>query len=177
VDHDDTDRRGRPGTAVARRTLFGVAGAAALLASAGCNPFSTTRTTRTVTETAPDPIDPMDTLIAMTRLHLLRLEAGITLGGATAKKLTTLAADRSAHLTRLLAEQGRVNRAKPSPAGTAGQTVPAPKTPAAAAQSAADDAAAAQLAFGDQLGNVSRYRAAMFASIAACLATHRVVLT
>ncbi|WP_154674086.1 hypothetical protein [Nakamurella lactea] len=177
MQHDDTDRAERAGAAVARRTLLGVAGAAALLATAGCNPFSTTRTTRTVTQTAPEPIDPMETLIAMTRLHLLRLQAGEELGGATAKKLAPLAADRSDHLTRLLAEQARVNRTKPSAAGTAGQSVPAPKTPAAAAQSAADDAAAAQLAFSDQLGNVSKFRAAMFASIAACLATHRVVLT
>lgn len=172
--NDEQQPAGRGG--LARRTLFGAAGTVALLTTAGCNPFSTAKTTKTVTATAPEPIDPMDTLIAMTRLHLLRLQAGIALGGATAKKLTPLADDRAQHLTRLLDEQARVNRATPSAAGTAGQTVPGAKTPAAAISSAAEDAAAAQLAFSDQLGNVSRYRAALFASIAACLTTHRVVL-
>lgn len=164
-------------TPVARRTLFAMTGAAVLLVPAACDPFSTTKTTRTVTQTAPEPIDPMDTLIAMTRLHLLRLRAGISLGGVTAPKFTQLATDRADHLTRLLAEQARRNRATPSAPGTVGHNVPVPITPALAIRSALDDASAAQLAFSDQVGNVTRYRAALFASISACLSTHPVVLS
>ncbi len=161
-----------------RRALLTAAGAAAVvLATAGCQPFSgTTKTTRTVTTQAPPPIDPMDTLIAMTRLHLLRLTSAVKLGGDTAERLGELRDDRSAHLTRLLQEQARVNRTQPGPAVQPGQGVPAPANGRAALAAAADDAAAAELAFSDQLGNVSRYRAGLFASISACLASHRIVL-
>lgn len=153
------------------------AGAAAVLVSTGCTAFSSTTTTKTVVATAPPPIDPMDTLIAMTRLHLLRLVAGIKLGGDAAKKLTPLRDDRIAHLQRLLQEQARVRRSAAAPLTQAGQTVPGGATAAAAIAAAAQDAADAQLAFSDQLANVSKYRAALFASISACLATHRVVLS
>lgn len=167
-------RPGRGG--IARRSLLTAAGAGALLLTAGCNPFSTSRTTRTVTAEAPPPVDPMDTLIATTRLHLLRLEASLDLGAATTKKLTPLRNDRRQHLQVLLDEQARVNRTEPQPLVEPGQTVPAPETAGDAIESAAADAADAQEFFGDQIANVSRYRAAMFASIAACLAGHRVVL-
>jgi len=153
------------------------AGAAVVLTTAGCNPFATTKTTRTVTTQAPPPIDPMDTLIASTRLHLLRLDAGIKLGGDTATRLTSLRNDRTAHLRRLLDEQARVNRTTAAPMTVAGAQVDPPKDGKSALAAAAEDAAAAQLAFSDQLANVSRYRAALFASIAACLSSHRVVLS
>jgi len=161
---------------VGRRAVLTAAAAAAVLATAGCQPFSGTKVTRTVTTQAPPPIDPMDTLIAMTRLHLLRLTSAVALGGATAQRLGQLRDDRAAHLTRLLQEQARVNRTQPGPAVQPGQSVPAPANSAAAMAAAADDAAVAELAFSDQLGNVSRYRAALFASISACLASHRAVL-
>lgn len=161
---------------VGRRRLLTAAGVGALLLTAGCNPFSTTRTTRTVVTQAPPPVDPMDTLIATTRLHLLRLEAALGLGGATAKKLTPLRNDRRQHLQRLVDEQARVNRTEAGPLVEPGQSVPAPKSPAEAIKSAVNDAVDAQSAFGDQIAVVSRYRAAMFASIAACLAGHRVML-
>ncbi|MGI8418452.1 MAG: hypothetical protein ACR2P2_20095 [Nakamurella sp.] len=163
--------------AVTRRAVLTAAGTAAVLASTGCTAFSSTTTTQTVVAIAPPPIDPMDTLIAMTRLHLLRLVAGIKLGGDAAKKLPPLRDDRIAHLQRLLQEQARVNRSAVAPLTQAGQTVPAAASAAAAIAAAAKDAADAQLAFTDQLGNVSKYRAALFASISACLATHRVVLS
>lgn len=161
---------------VARRSVLTAAGVGALLLTAGCNPFSTTRTTRTVVTEAPPPVDPMDTLIAMTRLHMLRLEASLDLGSTTTRKLTPLRNDRRQHLQRLLDEQARVNRTEAGPLVEPGQSVPAPATAAEAVESAATDAADAQSAFGDQIAVVSRYRAAMFASIAACLAGHRVVL-
>lgn len=158
-----------------RAAITAGAGAAALL-TAGCNPFDSTKTVRTVVTQAPPPIDPMDTLIATTRLHLLRLEAGITLGGRTAATLGPLRVDRAAHLTKLIAEQQRVNRT-PSPQPPAGQKLPAPASEKEALASAAKDAADAQVMFSDQLGNVSRYRAGLFAAIVACLATHRLVLS
>lgn len=163
--------------AVTRRAVLAAAGAAVVLASTGCTAFSSTKTTRTVVATAPPPIDPMDTLIAMTRLHLLRLVAGIKLGGDAAKKLPPLRDDRIAHLQRLLQEQARVNRSAEAPLTQAGLTVPPASSTAAAISAAAQDAADAQLAFSDQLGNVSKYRAELFASISACLSTHRVVLS
>ncbi|MDQ6658946.1 MAG: hypothetical protein M3Z00_12130 [Actinomycetota bacterium] len=163
--------------AVTRRAVLAAAGTVAVLASCGCTAFTSTKTTRTVVAIAPPPIDPMDTLIAMTRLHLLRLVAGIQLGGDAAKKLPALRDDRIAHLQRLLQEQARVNRSAEAPLTQAGQTVPAAGSAAAAIAGAAQDAADAQLAFSDQLANVSKYRAALFASISACLSTHRVVLS
>lgn len=124
---------------------------------------------------APPPTDPMDNLISMTRLHYLRLQAGAGLGGS-ASKLAPLAKDRLEHLKRLLGEQARTNRSTPAPATEPGQSVAAPASAAAAISSAVEDASIAQVAFTDQIPNVSRYRAALFASIAACLATHRTVL-
>ncbi|NNG34233.1 hypothetical protein HKD39_00560 [Nakamurella sp. DB0629] len=160
---------------MARRGVFAAGAAVALSATAGCTVFSSSRTTRTETVAAPPPTDPMDNLISMTRLHYLRLQAGASLGGAAAK-LEPLAKDRLEHLKRLLAEQARTNRSTPAPATQAGQTVAPPASAAAAISSAVDDASVAQVAFTDQIANVSRYRAALFASIAACLATHRTVL-
>ena len=153
------------------------AGTAALLATAGCNPFSTTATTRTVTTEAPPPIDPMDNLIATTQLHLLRLETAVARGGSLAKTLTPLRDDRQAHLDALKKELARTTPDDPqATAAPPTGTVPLPKDDEAVLAVIRDDAGNAQVQFTDAVGTVSRYRSQLLASIAACLATHRAVL-
>lgn len=166
--------------ALGRRALLAGAGGSALLLTAGCNPFSQTITTRTVTATAPPPSDPMDGLIATTRLHLLRVRAAVATDKTDAARLTGLQKDRQAHLDALIAEQ---NRTLPRSTGP-GASAPLPTAGAIGLPNDVKlilgvirtDAADAQQKFIDSIGLVSRYRAALFASIAACLATHRVVL-
>ncbi len=169
------------GPLIARRTLLVGAGTAAALACAGCNPFATpTKITQTVTA-APAPVaDPMPTLIATTRLHLVRLTNAIAADKTLAVQLTPLRNDRLSHLTGLIDELGRtspqaaaVEKKKPNadpaisvPTGGSVQVVTGMRS----------DAALAQGLFTDAVGSASRYRAALFGSIAACLASHRVVL-
>lgn len=169
-------KRDRPPAGLSRRRLLAAGSVTAALLTAGCNPFSTTQQTRTVIATAPPPIDPMDQLIAMVRLHLLRLEADVKIDEDTAKKLTTVRDDRRAHLQALLDEQARANRTSAAPLTQAGQAVPASADARSAIERARADAQEAQLAFADQITVVSRYRAAIFSSISACLITHRLVL-
>ena len=157
------------------------AGSIALVATAGCNPFSTTtRITQTVTAAPAAAADVMPTLIATTRLHVVRLSNAITADRTLAGRLTPLRADRQAHLTALIAELGRT-----SPTGaaaekkkpTADRTVAVPQGGGAALLTGMrSDAALAQGIFTDALAQASRYRAALFASVAACLASHRVAL-
>lgn len=164
--------RPRPG----RRAVLAAGAGAALLAAAGCNPFSTTKVTRTEVVEAPPPIDPIEQLIAKTRFHYLRLVAAVQLGGDVATKLTPLRDDRRAHLQALLDEQARTARTTAAPLTTAGQQVARPASAAVALEQTAQDAADAQAAFTDGLGAVSRYRATLFATIAASLAGHQEAL-
>ena len=157
------------------------AGSIALVATAGCNPFSTTtRITQTVTAGPAAAVDVLPTLIATTRLHLVRLSNAMVADRALQARLTPLRTDRQAHLTALIAELGRT-----SPAGaaaekkkpTADKAVGVPSGGAAALLAGMrSDAASAQGIFTDALAQTSRYRAALFASVAACLASHRVAL-
>jgi len=178
---------------IARRTLLaGSLGGVALLTT-GCGPFgSSAPTTTTVTAPAPEIADPITGLIAVTRLQVLRLVGAAALLTGSGDKaggilLTGLARDRQAHLDALTAELDRTD----PPAGTSRAAPPSagvlPPAPAPAEvqlppdsklvlPAVRSDAAAAQQQFTDALGLVSRYRAALFASIAACLATHRAVL-
>lgn len=157
------------------------AGSVALAAAAGCNPFSTTtRVTQTVTAAPAVAADVLPTLIATTRLHVVRLSNAITADRALAGRLTPLRADRQAHLTALITELGRTS---PSAAAaekkkpTADKGVGVPKGSAATLLAGMrSDAALAQGNFTDALAQTSRYRAALFASIAACLASHRLAL-
>jgi hypothetical protein len=157
------------------------AGTLALVATAGCNPFSTTtRVTQTVTAAPASAVDVLPTLIATTRLHVVRLSNAITADRALAARLTPLRADRQAHLTTLITELGRTSPAaaaaeKKKP--TADNSVSVPRSGSAAVLAAMrSDAALAQGIFTDALAQTSRYRAALFASITACLASHRVAL-
>jgi len=130
----------------------------------------------------PAALDPINGLIATTRLHLLRLDAAIAADQADAARLTPLRDDRQAHLTALEAEFARVNPAAVSSSAAAPASTPAgapivmPDTPEAIISAVRGDAATAQVQFTDAVSSASRYRAAMFGSIAAALASHRAVL-
>jgi len=166
---------------LARRTLVMGAGTAALLATAGCNPFATTAPiTRTVTAAPPAVADPIAILIATTRLHMVRLTNAVAADKALAARLTPIRNDRLAHLTALIDELART-----SPRGAAGEKAKPTADPAIQVPSGGvvqvlagmrTDAAQAQGMFTDAFGLASRYRAALFGSIAACLASHREAL-
>ncbi len=185
------------GLGASRWGAYRTVGAAATAATAataglsGCTVFGGTATTRTETVQAPPPIDPLVTLIATTRLHVARIDAAITAVGAdpSAVLLTQIRADRAAHLAALLAEEQRSNPAgntasaatadTSSTAGEGGSPAPqlsVPADPTAAVAVIRTDAETAQLQFTDGVAATGRYRAAIFASISACLATHRSVL-
>lgn len=165
---------------LARRALVLGAGTAALLASAGCNPFSTpTRVTQTVTAAAAPVADPIATLIATTRLHLVRLTNSIAADKTLAVRLTPLRDDRQAHLGKLIAELARTSPQAAAAQQAAPTTDPSIAVPGSALLILAGmsaDAAQAQGRFTDAFPLASRYRAALFGSIAACLASHRVAL-
>ena len=168
-----------PGTPISRRSLIVGAGALALLT--GCSYFGTDEPPAPTVVSTPAALDPINGLIATTRLHLLRLDAAIAADQADAARLTPLRADRQAHLDALEAEFARVNPAAASGSATAAASAPAasiamPDTPEAIISAVRGDAATAQVQFTDAISSASRYRAAMFGSIAASLASHRAVL-
>jgi len=168
-----------PGTPISRRSLIVGAGALALLT--GCSYFGTDEPPAPTVVSTPAALDPINGLIATTRLHLLRLDAAIAADQADAARLTPLRADRQAHLDALEAEFARVNPAAASGSATATASTPAasiamPDTPEAIISAVRGDAATAQVQFTDAISSASRYRAAMFGSLAASLASHRAVL-
>jgi len=158
------------------------AGSIALVAAAGCNPFSTTtRITQTVTAAPATAVDVLPTMIATTRLHVVRLTNAIAADRPLTGRLTPLRADRLAHLNALITELGRTSPAaaaaeKKKPIADPRVAVPKGGT-AAMLAGMRSDAAAAQGIFTDALAQTSRYRAALFGSVVACLASHRVALT
>lgn len=165
---------------IARRTFLVGVGASAALTLTGCSLFGGTTTTRTVTQEAPPPVDPLLTLIATTRLHLARLDAALPAVAAdpvVTATLTSIRADRAAHLEALLAEQLRTDpgAANSSAVGSA-PSIAMPADVAAILALVRADTESAQVQFTDGVSATGRYRAALFGSIAACLATHRSVL-
>jgi hypothetical protein len=177
-----------PGTPISRRALlFGVGGisAAALLSATGCGYFGTDEPAAPTVVATPAASDPINGLIATTRLHLLRLDAAIAADPTDAPRLTPLRDDRQAHLAALEAEYLRTNpagtdtaapSAAPSAAAPTGGTVTLPDSPEAIISAVRGDAATAQVQFTDATSSASRYRAALFGSIAAAMASHRAVL-
>jgi hypothetical protein len=174
-----------PGAPISRRTLlFGVGGlsAAALLSATGCGYFGSDEPPAPSVVATPAALDPINGLIATTNLHLLRLDAAIAADPTDAPRLTPLRDDRQAQLTALEAEFARMNpggaAAATSPAVTAppAGTITMPDTPEAIISAVRGDAATAQVQFTDATSSASRYRAALFGSIAAALASHRAVL-
>lgn len=173
-----------PGTPISRRSLLlgaGGFGAAALLTVSGCSYFSSDEPEAPTVILTPAALDPINGLIATTRLHLLRLDAAIAADQADAGRLTPLRDDRQAQLTALEAEFARMNpagSAAVSPTDVAPTTgaVALPDTPEAIISAVRGDAATAQVQFTDATSSASRYRAAIYGSIAASLASHRAVL-
>lgn len=172
------DQVNSPGTSrLPRRTFFAVAGGAALPLAAACNPFgSSTRTTTTVTAAAPPPIDALPNLIATTRFHLVRIEAAIASDAQTGRTLADIRDDRAAHLTALEEELTRTTGVTTDPAPSdAAEQVGVPADPLDVLTQIRADAANAQLLFNDALIGCPPFRAALYASISACLASHRAV--
>jgi hypothetical protein len=164
---------------VTRRALLATAGATVLLAAAGCNPFASAPKTLTVTAAAPPPADPLEALIARINLHVLHIDGAIRAKAFDANVLAGVRADRIAHLTAVQAEYDRSIGVSPSSsAPTPGGTVAMPEGKDAIMGLVRQDAGDDQVTFTDAMvKTTSRYRAALFSSIAACLATHREVLT
>lgn len=176
------------GQPISRRALLlgaGSIGAVTLLSAAGCSYFGTDEPAAPTVELTPASLDPINGLIATTRLHLLRLNAAIGADAADAARLTPLRDDRQAQLTALEAEYTRMHPSDPAATGLASATataaptsaaVPLPDSPEAIISSVRGDAATAQVQFTDAISAASRYRAALYGSIAASLASHRAVL-
>jgi len=173
-----------PGTPISRRALLlgaGGFGGAALLTLTGCSYFSSDEPPAPTVVLTPAALDPINGLIATTRLHLLRLDAAIAADQADAARLTPLRDDRQAQLTALEAEFARSNPSSTATA-SASDAVPTtgavalPDTPEEIISAVRGDAATAQVQFTDATASASRYRAAIYGSIAASLASHRAVL-
>lgn len=180
--------------AVTRRVVLGAAGAGALALVTGCNPFSAATETITVTAeptttpAQPSPAAPLLGLVFTTRLHVQRLTEAIAADERDAATLSMLLSDRQAHLAALEAEYVRASgqdlpATAPQPGSTSG---PASSSDEAATDSQdpdevigriRGDAATAQTMFTDALAGASRFQAQLYASIAACIATHRMVLS
>ncbi len=169
-----------------RRALLGVAGIGVLSAVAGCNPFSSSPATITVTAptttTPPAPQTPtvLLGLIFTTRLHVTNLATAVSVDKRDAALFSMLLKDRKAHLTALESEYARQFGTPP-----AAETAAVTSTPATSAPSAdpdevigriRGDASTAQNKFTDALSAASRFQAQLYGSIAACVATHRMVL-
>lgn len=166
---------------IGRRVFLSGLGATGALTLSGCTLFGGgTPTTRTVIQEAPPPVDPLLTLLAMTRLHLARIDSILVAVAAdqnAVNVLTPLRADRAAHLEILRSEEARsVGSVLESSSGETQPQLTVPGDTAAAVALLRSDAETAQLQFSDGVSATGRYRAAIFASISACLATHRSVL-
>ncbi len=171
------------GTPISRRTLFaGVGAVAATAALSGCSYFSSGDPEPSTAQLTPGALDPINGLIATTRLHLLRLNAAIAADKADAARLTPLRDDRQAQLAALEKENARLNPADPAAGSTSSGAAPTtgavalPENPEEIISAVRGDAATAQVQFTDAISAASRYRAALYGSIAASLASHRAVL-
>ncbi len=177
-----------PGRPVSRRSVLlgaGSVGAAVAIASvAGCGYFGSDEPATPTIDLNPAALDPINGLIATTRLHILRLDAAIAADQADAGKLQPLRDDRQQHLDALTAEYARTNPGDPNAtaAGATASAAPAsgavalPGSPEAIVSAVRGDAATAQVQFTDAISTASRYRAALYGTIAASLASHRAVL-
>jgi hypothetical protein len=116
-------------------------------------------------------------LIYKTRLHVQRLVTAVRTDKRDATVLLMLLNDRKAHLRALQDEYDRsIGQAtgSTSPLPTTGVTMPS--DPDEIIATIRGDAGDAQVMFTDAMSTASRYRAELYASIAACVATHRAVL-
>ena len=171
---------------VSRRALLlgaGSVGATAVLSSiAGCNYFGSNDAPTPTVDLNPAALDPINGQIATTRLHILRLDAAIAADPDDAGKLQPLRDDRQHHLDALTAESARTNPADPNAAAAGATGAPAsgsvalPGSPEAIVSAVRGDAATAQVQVTDAIATASRYRAALYGTIAGSLASHRAVL-
>lgn len=156
--------------------MLGAIGAASLVAVAGCNPFSTSAPTITVTTEAPPPTTPLLGLLFKTRMNVQNLQAAVRADDRDADTLAMLLSDRQAHEAALRAEYVRTEGKQP-PAASDQPTTLTSTDPDEIIALIRGDAAQAQTMFTDAMTGASRYEAELFASIAACVATHRMVLS
>jgi hypothetical protein len=134
---------------------------------------------------APPPPDPLEPLIASATGHAALANSVAAAHPPLAAAARQIATDRRAHADVLTAE---VRRATPAPvttsppAGPGGATAsgtigsPAPADPAAARTALLRAASEAQRQAADLVGSLPRHRAGLVASVAACCASHAVVL-
>jgi hypothetical protein len=133
---------------------------------------------------APPPPDPLEPLIVAATGHTALAEAVAAAHPPLAAAARQVATDRRAHADALTAE---VRRATPTPvtttpdgsggaaaSGTIGSLAPADPTAARTALLRAASDAQRQAA--DLVGALPRHRAGLVASVAACCASHAVVL-
>ena len=182
---NDVRRAQTPPRPIGRRSFLTGLGAAGAVALTGCSVFGGSAPTVTSVVEAPPPVDPILTLIATTRLHLARMDAALAAlaaDPAAVALLTPLRADRAAHLEALRAEDARAagsvlaETTDPSASAPAHGHARGVRGSGPPSDTIRTDAETAQLQFSDGVVATGRYRAALFASISACLATHRSVL-
>jgi hypothetical protein len=165
-----------------RRALLGATGVAVLAALAGCNPFSSAPATITVTAPTTTALPPQTPTVLLgllftTRLHVANLKAAIAVDKRDAALLTLLLKDRTAHLAALEKEYARRFGTPPAPETAAPATTAAQSDdPDEVIGRIRGDASTAQNKFTDALSGASRFQAQLYGSIAACVATHRMVL-
>jgi len=136
----------------------------------------------------PPPPDPLEPLIAAATGHAALADSVAAAHPPLAAAARQVATDRRAHAGALTAE---VRRATPSPVttsaparsgGTGGANAsgtigsPAPADPAAARTALLRAASDAQRQAAELVGALPRHRAGLVASVAACCASHAVVL-
>lgn len=171
-----------------RRALFGLVGVGSLAALTSCSAFGDAPATITVTadattqptasgDPAPDPTVLLG-LVFTTRLHVEHLISAIAVDERDAPLFTTLLADRQAHLAALEAEYSRQFGTAPTAPATSSETSTGIEPdPDEIIGRIRGDATDAQSKFTDALASASRFQAQLFGSIAACIATHRMVLS
>lgn len=168
----------RPTRRVVLAGGIAIAGSGPLAALAGCTPPP---------PPPPPPPDPFEPLIASATEHAELAEAVAAAHPSLAAAARQVAVDRRVHADALAAEVRRATpspvTSAPSPAGpssgaSSGGTIgsPAPVDPAAARTALLGAATNAQRQAADLVAGLPRYRAGLVASIAACCASHTVVL-
>ncbi len=119
-------------------------------------------------------------LIFTTRLHVANLATAVSVDKRDAALFSMLLKDRKAHLTALESEYARQFGTPPAAETAAVTTAPATSAPSADPDEVIGrirgDASTAQNKFTDALSEASRFQAQLYGSIAACVATHRMVL-
>lgn len=171
-----------------RRSLFTAAGAVAVAAVSGCSVFG--GAPETITVTAAPTAAPENTaaplpetsaellgLVFSTRLQVQNLTTAIAQDKRDAPLFSMLLTDRQAHLKALEAEYARQFGAPPESSGPVQSTTTKPGDPDEVIGRIRSDATDGQGKFTDAVAGASRFQAQLFGSIAACLATHRMVLS